>query len=264
MPALTVQTITEELEKIAPLSYQTEYDNAGIQVGDPQTAVTGILITLDITEQVLHEAVQHGCNLIIAHHPLIFRPLSQITPSHAVTRAIIYAIQHHLTLYATHTNFDHVVQGTNQMLGQKLGLCDLRILAPLGNDPHVGAGMIGTLPTPLSPEKFLTHVKKSLGLTALRYTTPPRDTIQHVAICGGSGSSLIPHAARAQVDAFVTADIKYHQFFDAANAFMLVDVGHYESEIGLVDFIHATLSPHFSHLPLRKSSVDTNPVHYHY
>ena len=264
MPAPTIQTITEELEKIAPLSYQTDYDNAGIQVGDPQVTSTGALITLDITKPVLQEAVQHGYNLVIAHHPLIFRPLSQITTRHAVTRTIIYAIQHQLTLYATHTNFDHVAQGTNQILGQKLGLSDLRILAPLGNDPHVGAGMIGTLPTPLPSEKFLEHVKKSLGIPLLRYTSPPRDTIQKVAICGGSGSSLLPHAARAHVDAFVTADIKYHQFFDAEDSFMLVDVGHYESEIGFVESMHTTLSQLFPQLPLKKTTVRTNPVRYRY
>lgn len=363
---LKIKTITRYLESIAPPIYQADYDNSGMQVGDPSTLLQGVLLALDPTEAVLEEAVEHGCNLVITHHPLLFRPIKKITPDDAVTRAILYAIHHGLHLYAFHTNLDHMSTGMNQILAEKLSLEEVSILAPLADtyhllttyvppdhleevkkglfhagagefsayrdcsftsrgegtfmptgtaspfigekgkeeiveeaclrtsfpshrkqavidtllqvhpyeaplyhiqpiatrQSHIGAGMVGNLSEPLSPQGFLEHVKERLSLQAIRYTESPRKTIQRVALCSGSGSSFLPQAIRAKADAFITSDTKYHQFFDAQGKLMFVDIGHYESEIGFKDLIYRLLSKKFDNIALRKCTTNTNPILY--
>ena len=135
--SITIQTVIQYLETIAPSCYQADYDNSGLQVGDPSARVKGILLALDATEAVLQEAVEKECNLIIIHHPLLFRPIKKVTSEQPITRAIIYAIQHQLHIYAIHTNLDHVAAGINKTLGDNLGLTQLRILAPLPHTHHL-------------------------------------------------------------------------------------------------------------------------------
>ena len=265
---LTIAAVTQYLESIAPLSYQAGYDNAGLLVGSPQTQVSGILVTLDVTPKVLEEAKAHQCNLIITHHPPIFQPIRQLSDQGFTTQVITFAIQHQIALYAIHTNLDHLPNGVNQTLGHKIGLQDLRILQPIPKpqpDPGypIGAGMIGQLPTPLSPDRFLAHLQQKLQLACIRYTFTSQTAIEQVAICGGSGSFLIPVARARNAHAFVTADLKYHQCFQSDAKMMLADIGHYESEIGTQELLYQLLSTKFTNIALRQASTITNPIRYY-
>ncbi|MEM9737770.1 MAG: Nif3-like dinuclear metal center hexameric protein [Bacteroidota bacterium] len=270
MLPITIRTVTDYLETISPVSYQESYDNAGLVVGYPTTEVRGILTTLDITEQVLEEAVVQGCNLVISHHPLIFRPLYKVDQG-SVGRAITYAIQNKLALYSLHTNLDYVMGGVNTALGKRLGLSNLSFLKrlPIPSDSSVvssldrGAGMIGSLPQPLSEEDFLAYLKEKLSLTTFRYSSTRKQSIQQVAIAGGVGIGLLPDALAASADAFVTADIKYHQFLDSDYQLLLVDIGHYESEVHVKTLLAHYLSEKFNKIVLKESTIISNPIKYY-
>ncbi len=269
MHSTPIQKVISYLESIAPTNYQDSYDNVGLLLGNPTTKVKGILVTLDVTEEVLAEAVAKGCNLIISHHPLIFKPLKKIGQDH-VSRAIVYAIQNQLALYTLHTNLDYVMGGVNTALAQRLGLHQLRFLKPLPAPSQEasttlprGAGMIGMLQHPLSQATFLSYLQEKLELPIFRYAPSASNTIQKVAITGGVGISLLPDALAAEVDAFVTADIKYHQFFDSDQQLLLVDIGHYESEIYTKGLLATYLSEKFNNFVTQESKVITNPIKYH-
>ena len=263
----TIQNITTCLEKVAPLHYQAAYDNAGLIIGDSTTVVKGILIALDITPDVIEEALAKKCNLIIGHHPPIFHSVKKLTGNDIATRTMILAIQHDIALYAIHTNLDYVEEGVNKALGERLQLTNLAILQPAkriatGKEQVIGAGMIGELTRPLSEQAFLAHLKKCLQLTCIRYYSAKKNTIKQVAICGGAGIALLPAAKASQADAFVTADIKYHQFFDANGELLLADVGHYESEIVTKKLIYTLLSNKFANIALFECSTITNPIQF--
>lgn len=361
-----IKDIVAHLEAHAPLAYQEDYDNAGLVVGEATAPAKGVLICLDITEAVLQEARAKGCNLIIAHHPLIFRPIRKLTGSNDTERCIAYAIKQDLAIYILHTNLDHVDQGVNRQLVKTLALQDSSILLPkpgtlsqlttfvppaslapvlqalhtagagrIGDythcsfvmpgtgsfqpttaaNPHigtpgqlekvaeervevvfpshleatvlralrtahpyeevayyihklqntdarVGAGMIGELPQALDSKAFLQHLKAKLSLACIRHTAPIARPIKRVAVCGGSGSFLIPEAIRKQADALVTADVKYHDFFEAEGQILIADIGHYESEVGTKALIHTLLSEKFASIAFLKCETVTNPIHY--
>lgn len=266
----TLDTLLQHLEKLAPESYQESYDNAGLLLGNPEASITGVLTSLDITLDVLKEAVTHECNLIVSHHPLLFNPVKKFENIHS-HHCLTYAIKHDLAIYTTHTNLDSVPQGVNHMLALYMGLSDLELLkeAPLRTTvqneslPTRGFGMVGNLPTSLSPLDFLAHLKSQLDLTCIRHNQLPTNPIRRVALCGGVGISLLPDAIAAEADAFVTADIKYHQFFDAQEKLLLLDIGHYESEIHTKHLLAQYISQKFTKIAARESQVVTNPIHYH-
>lgn len=361
-----IRDIISYLEETAPLAYQESYDNAGLIVGDARATVTGVLTCLDITEAVLAEAQAQHCNLIIAHHPIIFQPIKKLTHSSHTERCIIQAIKQDIALYAIHTNLDNIPQGVNKRLAQALNLQQPAILSPktgilsqlttfvpppslepvlqalhqagaghignythcsfvstgtgafqpiegaqpyIGNPghitttteqrvevtfptylttailaalkqahpyeeaayyiqplennyPQVGAGMVGTLPQPLPSSKFLQYLKTQLNLTHVRHSAYIARPIQKVALCGGAGSKLLPEALRQQADAFLTADVKYQDFFSAADHVLLADIGHYESEIVTKNLIHDWLSAKFASVNILGCKTVTNPVHY--
>ena len=361
-----IKDITGELEKLAPLSYQESYDNAGLLVGNAETEITGILIALDVTEEVVEEAKNKNCNLIVAHHPIIFKGLKKLNGNNYVERTVIKAIKNDIAIYATHTNLDHVTEGVNWKIAERLGLKNLKVLAPKsqilkkltffapvaysqlvldalfeagaghigqykncsfstegtgtflpGESAHpvigtpgkleevnehrvevmfpshleskiisvlhqvhpyeevayylhvlenenqeVGAGAIGDLPEAITTEVFLDLLKTQMNARVVKYTVPTKKTIKRVAICGGAGSFILPNAKRANADVFVTADYKYHEFFDAENSIMICDIGHYESEVFTKDLLYNYLSEKFSNFALCLSEVNTNPVRY--
>ncbi|GEO04968.1 GTP cyclohydrolase 1 type 2 [Adhaeribacter aerolatus] len=361
-----IKDITNLLQQLAPLTYQESYDNSGLQTGDPNIEVTGVLVTLDCTLAVLDEALAAGCNLIVAHHPVIFRPLKQLTGRDEVEKIIIQAIKRDIAIYACHTNLDNVLSGVNAKICEKLGLQYIRILSPkTGNllklitfapltdtpkvlaalyaagagqigeyqncsfrvsgtgtfkpsvnaNPHIGeagqqeevaenrlevilpdhlkdkiltalfaahpyeevaydiyrlenanqetgAGMIGNLPEALTPPEFLDYLKAYLQLNALRHTEFTGDKIKKVALCGGAGSFLIKDALRQGADAFVTADLKYHEFFIPEKKMLLADIGHYESEVFTKEIFYDIIRKKFSNFAVLKSKVNTNPVRY--
>ena len=362
---ITVKSISDYLESIAPRQLQESYDNSGLLTGSPSLPLTGVLISLDCTEEVVDEAMAINANLIIAHHPILFSGLKSLTGKNYVERTIIKAIKNDIAIYAIHTNLDNVVAGVNKKLAEGIGLLNTMILKPLSNlqklvtfipqqntkavidrlhsigagnignysecsfkvsgkgsfrpndkanpsigeadkteeveedrveiifprhlshsvvtelmDAHPyeevayyltnlenknqdnGAGMIGDLAAAMSPEAFLKHLKESLSLSCIRHTEFKRE-IRKVAICGGSGAFLISEAKKHNADAFVTGDIKYHEFFDAESSLMLCDIGHYESEVGTKQLLYDLLTKKFTNFALHLSKSVTNPIKYY-
>jgi len=363
---MTIKDVCDSMEKWAPLQWQESYDNAGLIVGDKNEKVSGVLITLDCTEEVVEEAIQSGCNLIVAHHPIVFKGLNSFTGKNYVERTVIKAIQNNISIYASHTNLDHAPKGVSYHLAKKIGIENGRVLKPFqgalknlqyyipkgqevavraalhqagagnigeysscsfqsvgegrftpsidanptlgkagqaeiveelkvemifpshleGNilealknaHPYeevaysiislnnswkeVGSGYIGKLPKPMAKSDFIQLLKDKLHLSLVRYTNFYKNEIETVAVCGGAGSFLIQEAKRQKADAYITADIKYHEFFDAENECFICDIGHYESEVMIKEAIHEYLSNIFSTFAVLKSKIITNPVSY--
>jgi dinuclear metal center YbgI/SA1388 family protein len=264
--AVTVGQLAAFLEEIAPLHLQESYDNAGLLTGDPSAQVRGVLTALDMLEPVLDEAIALDCNVVVAHHPIIFRGLKRLTGAHYVERVVIKAIRAGIALYAIHTNLDSVLEnGVNQRIAQRLGLANPAFLEAKA-DPHsgrpAGMGMVGDLPEALPLQAFLALLKARMHCPVVRHTAWDTRPVRRVAVCGGSGSFLLPRALQAGADAFVTADYKYHEFFEADSRILIADIGHYESEqftIGLLkDLIHNKFPNFASH----STTINTNPVKY--
>ena len=263
---MTIQSIISILESWAPLEFAEDYDNVGLITGDRHAAVTGVLICLDSTEYVVSEAFERGCNMIIAHHPILFRGLKKITGDNYVERTIIQAIRNDIAIYAVHTNLDNIISGVNSKIGQLLGLQHVQILQPRPGSRHeenmTGAGLIGTLPNPISGIEFLQQAKDQLQLSLIKHTVIPDQRISTVAVCGGAGSFLIPLALQSGADAFLTADLKYHEYFDAEGRLLLMDVGHYESERFTINLVEEYLKLRVPETTIYKTRLSTNPVYY--
>jgi dinuclear metal center YbgI/SA1388 family protein len=363
---MQIQQLTRALEQFAPPVYQESYDNAGLITGNPQAEITGVLVALDSIEAVLEEAIHLGCNVVVAHHPVVFKGLKQITGKNYVERVILKAIKHDIALYAIHTNLDNVAGGVNFKIAETLGLQEVKILAPksqtlmklttfapledtekvlqaLGEagagqigeykncsfvvqgsgrfepteqaQPHIGkanvleqvqenrievifhvhlqsgvmkalreahpyeeiayylhqventnqeigSGAVGILPTPMTEEVFLTYLKERMHLACIRHTAWVGKEVKKVVVCGGTGSFLLHTAIRQGADVFVSADFKYHEFFDADKRILIADIGHYESEVNTNHLLADFIQKNFPALPVHITAVRTNPIHY--
>jgi len=363
---MTVDTICHWMEEIAPLSLQENYDNAGLQIGDRNCEVTGVLLTLDVTEAVIDEAISKKCNLIIAHHPLLFKGLKQITGNNYVQRCVIAAIRNHIAIYAAHTNMDNIATGVSRKMAEKLTLQHCQVLSPrtdqlfklityvplsksddvrealfeagagtIGNydacsfntegigtfranegthpfvgnlherhheketrievivpafqqatiekallkahpyeepaydwiplqnrSSQVGLGIFGTLPEPETEKAFMQRLKETFRLSVIRHTPFCNKPIQKVALCGGSGASLLPAALGMKADIYISADFKYHEFFEADNRIIIADIGHYESEQFTKELLQEQLQKKMPTFALHLSTSLTNPVQY--
>lgn len=363
---MKIKEITNYLESVAPLHYQESYDNAGLLVGDANREIDAALITLDCTEEIVEEAIENNCNLIIAHHPIIFSGLKNITGQNYVERTIIKAIKNDIAIYAIHTNLDNIKTGVSAKIAEILGVENCKILSPkkdllrqlavycpvsdtekvkealfqagagdIGNydecsfsakgegtfranegcDPHignigerhtekeekievifpkykentiisalkqahpyeqvayqiyildniyenVGAGIVGELAQKVDTNRFLEMLKTKMQTDCIRHTKLVKNQIKRVAICGGSGSFLLSNAICEKADIFITADFKYHEFFDGENDIIIADIGHFESEQFTKDLIYDLLSKKFSKFAVRLSKVNTNPIKY--
>jgi dinuclear metal center YbgI/SA1388 family protein len=361
-----LRDLTRYLDAWAPPVYQESYDNAGLIVGDPNVPVTGVLVALDTTEAVVDEAIARGCNVIVAHHPIVFKGLKKLNGKNYVERTVIKAIKNDVAIFAAHTNLDHVAGGVNFQIAARLGLQNVQILAPktqtlsklvvyvpeanvnavltalyetgagrIGSYDHcsfrvggvgtfrpltganpvvgsvghdetvqelrlevllptylegaavramqqahpyevpaydlyalnnpnqtVGAGAVGDLPEPLDERTWLQHLKTSMNAAVVRHTPLRGQPVRRVAVCGGAGSFLLGDALRAGADAFVTADYKYHEFFDAEGRIVICDIGHYESEVFTKDLIQQHLAQKFTTFAVILSETNTNPVSY--
>ena len=364
MPA--IHDITTFLESLAPLSYQESYDNAGLITGSPQWECTGVIVTLDATEEVIREAVSKRCNMVVAHHPIVFKGLKKINGNDYVERAIICAIKNDVALYAIHTNLDNVPTGVNAVIADRLGLINRSVLLPKGGTlkklftfvpvdqaeqvktaifeagggqignysecsfaatgdgtfkagehtnpfvgekglrhtehelklevvfpeylekrlvqamikahpyeevaydvvslanehPGIGAGLLGELAQPMEEKFVLQLLKSNFNLHVIRHTRLLHKPVKKVAVCGGAGSFLIYRALQSGADLYVTADIKYHEFFDANDRMVIADIGHYESEQYTTDLLYDLLKHNFNTFALLKTEVSTNPVFY--
>jgi dinuclear metal center YbgI/SA1388 family protein len=250
------------IEELAPLKYQEGYDNAGFCVGLPTTEVKGILLCVDVTEEIIDEAVAIGANMIVSHHPVIFSGLKHIIGDNHVERMVAKALKHDVLLYAAHTNLDNVPYGTNWTIAQQLGLQDIQILTPLSADPQAGAGAVGNLPVPIQVEQWLTTLKQHFAIPQLRHNRPPKQELRRIAICGGSGAFLIDAAVAAGADCFISADFKYHNFFDADNRLLIVDAGHYETEKCVLSIFFDLLTKKMPNFAVRITEKISNPVIY--
>lgn len=262
---MRVSDVCRQIENFAPLSLQESYDNAGLLLGNPEDELKGVLICLDVSEAVVDEAIALNYNMIVAHHPLIFRGLKHITGETAIERCVIKAIQHQIAVYAGHTNVDSVINGVNTKICEKLGLKQTLILVPkdgLQDFPSVGSGMIGVLPQAMNELDFLTLVKNTFHCKMLRHTALSGKSIQKVAVCGGSGSEFIDWAVAQKADAFITADIKYHAFAEVPSGLLLIDAGHYETEQYTKEIFFDLLSKNISTFAIQISKGEQNPVNY--
>ncbi len=363
----TIHTILQTLEQFAPLIYQESYDNSGLIVGDRTKKVKNILLTLDCTEEIVDEAISKNCQLIIAHHPIVFTGLKSITGKTYIERVVLKAIKKDIAIYAAHTNLDNIEDGVNKKIAEKIGLVDCNILAPTSNilnllhvyvpteyveqvrnslfsagaghvghyeqcsfniqgqgtfkalekanpfvgevgkihhenevklevvapnhiifnvlnamkashpyeeiaygvielkneNPTIGSGMIGQFKKPMTELSFLKMLKKTMKTTHIRHTQLLHKPIHKIALCGGSGSFLLSRAIQQGADAFISADFKYHQFFDADKRLLITDIGHFESEQFTPEIFYDILSKKFPNFAFHLSSVNTNPVHYY-
>jgi len=363
---MIVQDVINHLEELSPTAYAEDFDNVGLLVGDKNTQVTGILVTLDTLEPVVDEAIENDCNLIISFHPIIFSGLKKITGKNYVERVVIKAIKHNIAIYAIHTALDNALQGVNDMICEQIGLHNRQILIPkigtikklttyapkaeadqirnalfsagagrIGNyedcsfnaegigtfkgnidsspsvgrkgklhyepevqisvtfakhlaskvlqtlfkvhsydevayevttlenkNRHIGMGMIGELKEPMDEIAFLNHLKLKMHAKGIRHSQLLGKPIQKVAVLGGSGSFAITDAINAQADIFITADLKYHDFFKAENKILLADIGHYESEQYTKSLLVSFLTKKITNFAIILSKTNTNPVKY--
>lgn len=366
MATITIKKIIESLESMAPSSYQEEYDNSGLLTGNPADEVKGILVTLDCTEDVVEEALTKSCNLIVAHHPILFKGIKRLTGQTYVERVLIKAIRNNIAIYAIHTNLDNVIKGVNKKIAERIGLINIQILLPkkntltklvtfipkehkekvtaslhmagagqIGNykncsfsiagegafmptenakpfkglqgvlekaeevrvevlfpsllqgkvlsalreshpyeevayyltaleneNQEVGAGIIGELARPEEPMAFLERVKSSMNTACIRHTRISGNKVKKVAVCGGAGSFLLPTTIGQGADVFISADFKYHEFFDADNKIIIADIGHYESEQYTKELLGEFLQEKFPTFAIIFSNVVTNPISY--
>jgi len=363
---MKIKEITDYLESIAPLDLQESYDNAGLLIGSREMECTGIITSLDVTESVVAEAVQKKCNLIVAHHPIIFRGLKKLNGRNYVERTIIAAIKNDIAIYAIHTNLDNVIEGVNRTIAEKIGLQNCIALLPkegtlqklvtfspeknaddvrnalfkagagavgnysecsfnvegvgsftanenstpfvgeIGKRHHehevrievifasslqsgliaalkkahpyeevayyihalenvqrgVGSGLVGELKESISESQLLTTLKSSFGIPVIKHTPFLEKRVTKIAVCGGAGIFLLPNAVASGAQAYITADIKYHEYFDADGRILLADIGHYESEQFTIELLTEFLQQKFPNFAVLKTEMNTNPVKY--
>ena len=262
MPKLT--EIIEEIEKHFPPRLQESYDNAGIQVFSGDENITKCLVSLDVTEQVVDEAIQNGCNLILAHHPLIFGSgLKRLTYQTPVERTIQKAIKNSVSIYCAHTNCDAMPEGTSKVMFSKIGINNYEMLLPNPNENfECGSGAIGELPQKMETLKFLQLLKDVFNCGSIRYTEIVKPEVKKIAICSGSGSFLLKEAIRQGADVFVSGDFTYHKYFEADGKIIIADLGHFETEIGIKNIFKCILQKKFTNFAVKISDINTNPIKY--
>lgn len=259
---MTVADICSVLESFAPLSIQEKWDNSGLVIGSGNSEVHGILLGFDCTPELVDEAAACGADMIVTHHPLIFSGLKKISPEDPVGLAVMKAISAGIAVYAAHTTADKVMNGVSGAMARRLGLQNVTILDQDGEGS--GLGVVGDFPESMTPEEAVVLVKEKFGLKALRCSKFPSCRISRVAMCGGSGSSLIGNAIAAGAQLYISGDISYHWFFTPKD-FMVMDIGHYESEVDIVEILFSVLRKNFPTFAIRISAnlKNSNPVLYY-
>ena len=219
------------LERFAPLPLQESWDNAGLQVGLTETEVSGALLCLDVNERIVDEAIRKGCNLIVSHHPLLFRGLKTISDLTDVQRTVMKAIENRLCVISMHTNMDNAKGGVNYRIARKLELEDVQFFASKQVDGiEAGSGVVGKLSEPMAADVFILKVKKTFGVECAMCNELLRRPVSKVAICGGAGDFLLDEALKTGADAFITGEMHYHQYFGYEQQIQVCVIGHYQSE----------------------------------
>ena len=255
-----VKAIARTIEEFAPTALQESYDNAGLQVGDPESEVTAAILCLDVTEDVLKEALERECNLVISHHPLIFKGLKSLTGANVTQKLVMEALKEGIAVYSAHTNLDSVWDGVSHEIARRLRVSDLEVLEPQPQNPHAGLGVVGNI-IPVPKIEFLRKIKDTFKVTALRYSAQsPSVVVRRVAVCGGAGASLISSAIRANADILVTGDVKYHDFTTFGSEIIIADIGHYESELCSRDILSRVIREKYPDLTIYFSDSESNPI----
>lgn len=263
----THRDIAAAIESVAPLDLQEEWDNSGFQLGDSEAEATGVTICVDLTDDVIDEALAAGHSMVVTHHPLIFKGVRQLLGRNRVERLVSRAIVSGLTVYSSHTAMDNAVGGVSHTLASMLGLTGVTTLVPKHRDDIAGPGLgaVGDLPSPLALDAFVDRVKACIGSPVVRCSDPskaPASMISRVALCGGSAAEFLPEAISAGAQVYLTSDSRLNYFLDYRDRIILVDVGHYESEAVTKRIFYHILSGKFPNFALCLSSVEDNPIKY--
>lgn len=251
------------LERFAPLPLQEGWDNAGLQVGLTEAEVSGALLCLDVNERIIDEAVAKGLNLVVSHHPLLFRGLKIIGDGDYVQRTVMKAIRNGITVVSMHTNMDNARGGVNYKIAEKMGLTDVRFMAPKTvGGVETGSGVVGELPEEMAADDFVLMVKRVFGVECAMCNELLRRKIRRVAICGGAGDFLLDDAVRAGADAFITGEMHYHVYFGREQQLQICVIGHYQSEQYTSEVFREVIEEACPELPLHIAETCTNPIYY--
>ena len=257
---MKVRDIIQVIESFAPLSIQEKWDNSGLCIGSQDAEVTSVLLGLDCTPELVDEAIECGADMIVTHHPLIFSGLKKINSEDPVGEAVVKAIRAGIAVYAAHTNADKVIEGVSGAMAARLSLTDVEVLDEDGEG--TGLGAVGNLPEPMDATEAIAYVKERFGLKVMKASRPLTEKISRVALCGGSGGSLIGAALRSGAQLYISGDISYHNFF-TPKGFMLMDIGHYESEKEIVDILFSLIKKNFPTFAVRiTQNINSNPIYY--
>ncbi len=257
---MRLREIIDALERLAPPRLQDEWDNSGLQVGFPETEISGVLVCLDVTEIIIAEAIANGCNLIVSHHPLLFKALRQVSDATYQQRCVVQALSAGISIYSAHTSLDNAPGGVNHKIAALLGLQNLRWLAPVAGE-DAGSGLVGELRQGETDSDFLARVKQLFGVECLRHSAPDGREIRRVALCGGAGAFLLRDAVRAGADCFLSGEFHYHDYFEN-DGVLLCELGHYQSEQYTQDLLKEYLEANCPGLHVVKTALDTNPICY--
>lgn len=251
---MKIKEIVCALERFAPLPLQESYDNAGLQVGLTEVEASGALLCLDVTEEVIQEAVDLGCNMVVAHHPLLFRGVKRVSDTTQVERCLRLAVKNDICIYAAHTNLDNAEDGVNYKMAEKLGLMDVV--------PLEGGGVLGYLMAEEDSLAFLQRVKDVFRVESLQHNELLRRPIQSVALCGGAGSFALDAAIEQEADAFLTGEMGYHQFFGHEQQIQIGVMGHFQSEQFTTEIFQQIIGECAPQLPVFVTGINTNPIQY--
>ena len=258
-----IKEVLSALERFAPLPLQESWDNAGLQTGLTETEVSGALLCLDVNERIVDEAIAKGCNLIVSHHPLLFRGLKTISDLTDVQRTTMRAIQQGIAVISMHTNMDNARGGVNWRIAEKLGLSGVEFMsAKLVNGVEAGSGVIGELAEPTAADDFIIAVKKAFGVECAMCNELLRRPIKRVAICGGAGDFLLDEAVKNQADAFITGEMHYHQYFGYEQQIQICVIGHYQSEQYTAEIFEEIIQKECLGVKTVIAETCTNPILY--
>ena len=260
---MKIKEVLSALERFAPLPLQESWDNAGLQVGLTETEVSGALLCLDVNEKIVDEAIQKGCNVVVSHHPLLFRGLKTISDLTDVQRTVMKAVQKGICVISMHTNMDNAKGGVNYRMAEKLGLRDVQFLAPkMVDGVESGSGVIGELPEAQAADDFVLVVKKAFGVECAMCNELLRRPVRKVALCGGAGDFLLDDALKAGADAFITGEMHYHQYFGYEQQIQICVIGHYQSEQYTAEIFRDIIEKECPGVKTIIAETCTNPILY--
>lgn len=260
---MKIKDVIDALERFAPLPLQEDWDNAGLQVGLTEAEVSGALLCLDVTEEVVDEAVEKGCNIIVSHHPLIFRKLRRITGSDYVQRSVFKAIKNDIAIISMHTNMDAAQGGVNHKMAEKLALQHVRFLNPqMKAGVECGVGVIGELPEAMPAADFLALVKKTFKAGCVISNPLLSRPVKTVALGGGACGEFLEDAIAAKADAFVVGEMRYHDYFGHDDEILIATIGHYESEQFTMELMKDIIEKECVGTRCLLTECQTNPLRY--